>query len=68
MIDALELALGTGATSISINGRTVNYASVSDMLQALDYLKSKLDIPIVEKPIFRRVNLGSRNDFDRGCI
>lgn len=42
-IDALELAIASGASQVKYRDRTVEYRSLADMRNTLDMLQRKLD-------------------------
>lgn len=61
IIDDLEMAMATGASSVTIDGRVVQYRTVADMQKALTYFKAKLaalEGTPTPRPLFRRINLG----------
>ena len=61
IIDNLELAMATGALSVTIDGRVVTYRSMADLQSALTYFKTKqakLDGTAAPKPLLRRIDLG----------
>mgnify|MGYP006381138329 CR=1 FL=1 len=50
IIDNLEIALSTGATTVSIDGRTMAYKNTKEMIRALEYFKNKLAALNGEQP------------------
>lgn len=42
-IDALELAIASGASQVKYRDRTVEYRSLNDMKRTLDMMQRKLD-------------------------
>jgi hypothetical protein len=42
-LEALESALASGTTRVSFNGRSVDYATTSEIIKAIDYVKTQLN-------------------------
>lgn len=62
-IDALKDAIGTGARSVSVDGKTVTYNSISEMLRALRLMEREVNgassASTIRRVEFRRTGGGS---------
>lgn len=55
--DALREAVATGATTVTIDGKTVTYRSLKDMLRLLQVIENSLSPSTASS--YRRVQFGS---------
>lgn len=56
-VDALKIAIASGARSVTHDGKTVTYNSIDDMLKALRLMQQ--DVSPTSAPTIRRVEFGS---------
>ena len=54
--DALRVAIAAGVRSVSVNGRTVNYASIAEMMEVLRAIEAETNPPsVANRPPARKL-------------
>ena len=58
-IDNMRDLIAQGITTVSVNGRTVSYASIADMQKALAAMEAEVNRPsVTRRPVVRRIQYG----------
>lgn len=58
-LDALKVAYAQGVTSVSHNGKTVNYASMAELWRAIQNLEREVNpTPATTRPNMRKIRFG----------